>query len=83
LRGTALDVFGYTEERRSERELIDSYRASIEEVIAALNAANHAAAIALARIPEQIKGYGHVKERHMLAAQQQWAALSQAFKNAS
>ena len=83
LRGTALDVFGYTEERRSERELIDSYRASIEEVIAALNTANHAAAIALARIPEQIKGYGHVKERHMLAARQQWAALSQAFKNAS
>ena len=83
MRGTPLDVFGYTEERRSERALIDSYRASMEEVIAALNAANHAAAIELARIPEQIKGYGHVKERNTLAARQQWAALSQAFENAS
>jgi indolepyruvate ferredoxin oxidoreductase len=83
LRGTPLDVFGYTEERRSERALIDSYRASIEEVIAALNAANHAAAIELARIPEQIKGYGHVKERHLLAARRNWTSLSQAFRNAS
>jgi indolepyruvate ferredoxin oxidoreductase len=83
LRGTPLDVFGYTEERRSERALIDSYRASIEEVITSLSAANHTAAIELARIPEQIKGYGHVKERHLLAARKNWAALSQAFRNAS
>jgi indolepyruvate ferredoxin oxidoreductase len=83
LRGTALDVFGFTEERRSERALIDSYRASIEEVITSLNAANHAAAVELARIPEQIKGYGHVKERHLLAARQNWAALTQAFRSAS
>jgi hypothetical protein len=83
LRGGPLDLFGYTEERRSERALIDSYRASIEEVIAALNATNHAAAIELARIPEQIKGYGHVKERHLLAARRNWTSLSQAFRNAS
>jgi indolepyruvate ferredoxin oxidoreductase len=37
----------------------------------------------LARIPEEIKGYGHVKERHLLAARRNWAALSQAFRNAS
>jgi indolepyruvate ferredoxin oxidoreductase len=83
LRGTALDVFGYTEERRSERALIKDYRASVEEIITSLSAANHATAVELARIPEQIKGYGHVKERHLLAARQNWAALSQAFRKAS
>jgi indolepyruvate ferredoxin oxidoreductase len=83
LRGTPLDVFGYTEERRSERALIESYRASVEEIITSLSAANHAAAIELARIPEQIKGYGHVKERHLLAARQNWISLSLAFRNAS
>jgi indolepyruvate ferredoxin oxidoreductase len=83
LRGTPLDVFGYTEERRSERVLIKDYRASVEEIITSLSTANHATAVELARIPEQIKGYGHVKERHLLAARQNWAALSQALKNAS
>ncbi|MBP8061919.1 MAG: hypothetical protein KAY33_03840, partial [Polaromonas sp.] len=66
-----------------ERALIDSYRASIDEIIISLNAANHAAAIELARIPEQIKGYGHVKERHLVAARQSWTSLSEAFRNAS
>ena len=82
LRGTALDIFGYTEERRTERALIGEYRASIEEVIASLNEANHAAALDVALIAEQIKGYGHVKDRHLKAARPKWAAAMQAFKNA-
>ncbi len=75
LRGTALDVFGRTEERRMERALIDEYRASVEEVMAGLNADNHAVALDIARIPELIKGYGHVKARHLALARPQWAAL--------
>ncbi len=75
LRGTAFDVFGRSEERRSERALIGEYRACIEELLAGLNAANHAAAVEVARIPEQIRGYGHVKARHLAAARQQWAVL--------
>jgi indolepyruvate ferredoxin oxidoreductase len=75
LRGTSLDVFGRTEERRQERALIGEYRSSIEEVLAALDAGNHGAALEIARIPEQIKGYGHVKERNLKAARQQWQAL--------
>ncbi|WP_341909592.1 indolepyruvate ferredoxin oxidoreductase family protein [Polaromonas sp. YR568] len=75
LRGTALDVFGRTEERRMERALIDEYRASVEEVMAGLNADNHAVALDIARIPEIIKGYGHVKARHLALARPQWAAL--------
>jgi len=80
LRGTPLDVFGRTEERRVERELIAEYRASIEEVLAGLTAGNHATALEIARIPELIKGYGHIKARHLAAARPQWDALLQLFR---
>ncbi len=69
LRGTALDIFGRTEERRMERALIVQYREDIERILAGLNADNHALALEIARLPEQIRGFGHVKERHFKAAQ--------------
>jgi indolepyruvate ferredoxin oxidoreductase len=75
LRGTALDIFGRTAERRTERALIGEYRASIEEVLAGLEAANHAAALEIANLPEQIRGYGHVKERNLAAARLRWNEL--------
>ena len=75
LRGTALDIFGRTEERKTERALIGEYRASIEEVIGSLTAANHATALEIASLPEQIRGYGHVKERNLAAARVRWAEL--------
>ncbi|MEJ7930369.1 indolepyruvate ferredoxin oxidoreductase family protein [Ramlibacter sp. AN1015] len=75
LRGTALDPFGRTEERRTERALIQEYRRSIEEVLAGLHAGNHALAVEIARIPEQIRGFGHVKERHLAPARSRWQAL--------
>ena len=75
LRGTPLDVFGRTEERRSERALIVRYRASLEQLIATLNGSNHALATEIARIPEQVKGFGHVKARNLAAAQVQWDQL--------
>ena len=75
LRGGPLDVFGRTAERRMERALIGEYRASIEELLPALNAGNLALATEIARIPEEIRGYGHVKERHLAAARPKWAAL--------
>ena len=81
LRGGALDLFGKTEERQMERALIVEYKASIDEVLAVLTAANHSAAVEVARIPDQIKGYGHVKERHLKAARVQWAALMSQFHN--
>jgi indolepyruvate ferredoxin oxidoreductase len=77
LRGTPLDIFGRTEERRTERALIGEYRASIGQVLDALNAGNHALALEIACLPEQIKGFGHVKERNLKAARQKWAALMQ------
>ena len=75
LRGTALDPFGKTEERRTERALIGEYRAAIDEVLATLNAGNLGLAVQIARLPEDIRGYGHVKERHLAAVRPKWAAL--------
>jgi indolepyruvate ferredoxin oxidoreductase len=63
LRGTAFDVFGYTAERKMERALVTEYRAMIEALLPSLEAANHAAAVELAALPEQIRGFGHVKEK--------------------
>ncbi len=83
LRGTAFDIFGRTEERKTERALIEEYKASIESLLPTLNEANHATAQEIARIPELIKGYGHVKERNLKTARLQWAGLMQDFRNGS
>jgi indolepyruvate ferredoxin oxidoreductase len=63
LRGGAFDVFGYTAERKMERALINEYRGMIDGVLRSLDASNHAAAVELASLPEQIRGFGHVKEK--------------------
>jgi len=75
LRGTALDPFGYTAERRTERALIADYEAMLAEIFARLDAENHAVAVALASIPEKIRGFGQVKARHLAAAKAEEAAL--------
>ncbi|MEO7940276.1 MAG: DUF6537 domain-containing protein, partial [Burkholderiaceae bacterium] len=80
LRGTALDVFGRSEERRTERALIGEYRASLDEVMGGLAADKHALAVEIARLPEKIKGYGHVKERNLVAARQLWQDLMQQWR---
>ncbi len=68
LRGGALDVFGNTEERKQERQLINDYIRQMDEVVTQLSPANHAAAVALASVPDEIRGYGHVKEKSMAEA---------------
>ena len=75
LRGTALDIFGRTEERKTERALIGEYQATIDEVLRTLDAARLPLAVEIARIPEDIRGYGHVKDRHLATARPKWAAL--------
>jgi indolepyruvate ferredoxin oxidoreductase len=75
LRGGALDFFGRTEERQMERALIVEYRACIEELLKTLTPGNRALAVDIARIPEDIRGYGHVKERHLKIARPKWDAL--------
>jgi indolepyruvate ferredoxin oxidoreductase len=82
LRGGALDPFGRTEERRTERALIGEYRECIGELLRTLEPGNHALAVEIARIPEDIRGYGHVKERHLAAARTKWASLMQRWRAA-
>jgi indolepyruvate ferredoxin oxidoreductase len=80
LRGTVFDVFGRTEERRTERLLIAEYEQLVDEVLGALAADNHAAAVELAGIPEEIRGYGHVKARHLERARARQAELLARFR---
>ncbi|MCY1313279.1 hypothetical protein D9M70_637850 [compost metagenome] len=60
-----MDVFGYTAERRAERELIREYRETLTAILSKLNRGNLDRAVALACLPEEIRGYGHVKEAAM------------------
>ena len=80
LRGGALDIFGRSEERRTERQLMADYRACIEELLPRLSAKNLAQAAEIARIPEDIRGYGHVKVRHLSAARAKWDELMQRWR---
>jgi indolepyruvate ferredoxin oxidoreductase len=80
LRGTPLDVFGYTHERRSERQLIRDFEALLDEIIAKLTPANHTVAIGLANIPQKIRGFGHIKERNLKAAKAEEADLLARFR---
>ncbi|GIX24008.1 MAG: indolepyruvate ferredoxin oxidoreductase [Caldimonas sp.] len=75
LRGTPLDPFGHTAERKMERALIGRYKDTIEELLAGLHAGNLSLAVEIARLPEQIRGYGHVKERHLAQVLPRWEAL--------
>ena len=80
LRGTPFDVFGYSAERRMERQLVRDYEALVDEVAARLEHDNHALAVALASVPERIRGYGHVKDAHLEAAKAQEAELLEALR---
>ena len=75
LRGTALDVFGKTEERRMERELIASFGARVEELLPQLSASNLAVATSIAALPLQMRGYGHVKLANVALARVREAEL--------
>jgi indolepyruvate ferredoxin oxidoreductase len=83
LRGTAFDPFGYTDERRTERALIAEYEADIERLLAKLSPANHSLAVQVASIPEDIRGFGHVKTRHLAAARKKHDDLVTRFENSS
>ncbi len=80
LRGTALDPFGRSEDRKLERRLIADYKTLIEEVLTGLTPANHALAVALASLPDQIRGYGPVKAEAVAAAKEKEAELLGRFR---
>jgi indolepyruvate ferredoxin oxidoreductase len=79
LRGTAFDPFGRSAERRRERQLITDYERTVGGLLESLSAENYEIAVDIASIPEQIRGYGHVKERHIKDAKAHEADLLNAF----
>ncbi|MEZ0172160.1 indolepyruvate ferredoxin oxidoreductase family protein [Microvirga sp. TS319] len=79
-RGTPLDLFGYTHERRTERELIREFIGRIDEIASRLNPQNHAIAVGLAAVPQKIRGFGHVKERNLKTAKAEEADLLAKFR---
>ncbi|QBE63576.1 indolepyruvate ferredoxin oxidoreductase family protein [Pseudoduganella lutea] len=79
LRGGPLDIFGRTAERKMERALIGQYRQVIADVLSRLTAENYDTAVALAALPEKIRGFGHVKEKAVTAYHAEQARLLAAF----
>ena len=80
LRGTPLDLFGYTRERRMERRLLKDYRARLHDLLAQLTADNHDVAVKIVSLPDHIRGFGHVRLRHIEAVRQQEQDLLKAMK---
>jgi indolepyruvate ferredoxin oxidoreductase len=82
LRGTAFDIFSYTRERRMERQLIVDYEATLRELATALGPDNHALAIEIASLPEQIRGFGPIKQRNLERVKAREAELLAMLRNA-
>lgn len=80
LRGRGLDIFGYSGERRQERALIAEYIELLDELGGGLHSGNCHTALALLNLPDQIRGYGHVKQRSMLAAAAERETLLQQWR---
>jgi indolepyruvate ferredoxin oxidoreductase len=83
LRGTAWDVFGYTAERKLERQMIADYERLLDEIGERLNPATHATAVALASLALDVKGFGHIKLRNYKKAKEREATLLAELRNPS
>jgi indolepyruvate ferredoxin oxidoreductase len=81
LRGTPLDIFGYTVERKIERRQIEDYQAVIDLLLANLNSNNHSLAVEIAGLPMRIRGFGHVKEQARQDTQEYESRLLADFNN--
>jgi indolepyruvate ferredoxin oxidoreductase len=80
LRGGLFDIFGYAEERRLERARIGEYEATLRNLLARLDRDTHALCAQIAAIPEEIRGFGHVRQRHLKAAKAKEAELIAALR---
>jgi indolepyruvate ferredoxin oxidoreductase len=81
LRGTRFDPFGYFAERQHERQMIEDYTTLITELSRDLSPANHGVAVQLAALPEEMRGYGYIKERNVAKALEKQKRLLAAFRN--
>ena len=81
LRGTRWDLFGYASERRLERRMIADYERLLDEIESRLSPATHATAVALAALPEDVKGFGHIKDASLAKAKKREAFLLAELRN--
>jgi indolepyruvate ferredoxin oxidoreductase len=81
LRLMPFNPFGFSHERRTERRLIKEYEKTIGELIAGLDHDNHGLAVEIASVPEHIRGFGFVKQRHMINAKHDEATLLERFRS--
>jgi indolepyruvate ferredoxin oxidoreductase len=81
MRGKRLDPFGWSHERRAERNLIADYERVLSEILPDLNRQNHAVAVKIASVPDQIRGFGPVKDKSIAAAQQRTSELLAEFRS--
>jgi indolepyruvate ferredoxin oxidoreductase len=77
LRGGKLDIFGYSHERQTERKLIVDYQAMIRDLLRGLTPDTLPIAIKLAELPDEIRGFGYVKEANLAKAEAMKATLLQ------
>ncbi|WP_297186358.1 indolepyruvate ferredoxin oxidoreductase family protein [uncultured Porticoccus sp.] len=75
LRGTPFDPFAYSQERRTERQLVTDYEDLLQLLTTAIDADNYQAAVELASLPETIRGFGHVKAYNLTRSRERQAAL--------
>src|SRR5205814_1808552 len=80
LRGTPFDVFGMSGERKAERRMIGEYEATVAGLLEHLDGENRKLAVEIASVPEHIRGFGHVKRRHLDEAKKKEAVLLAAFR---
>jgi indolepyruvate ferredoxin oxidoreductase len=81
LRATPFDLFGYTDERRTERAIRDDYIGLVQSLASGLTRHNRDAALKLAQLPEKIRGYGHVKLANLAAVREEQLRLVEQFKS--
>ena len=83
MRGTRLDPFGWTAERRAERLLICDDEAMLDAILAALKSDNHAAAVAFSSLPDRIRGCGPIKMKSIAASEAEREAVMERFRTAA
>ncbi|MBT6275809.1 MAG: indolepyruvate ferredoxin oxidoreductase family protein [Chromatiales bacterium] len=81
LRGGTFDIFGYSDERRMERQLVEDYRAMVDTLVQRLNHDDYHRIVEIAQIPDQIRGFGHIKTRNVEIAKKREAKLFDALEN--
>lgn len=81
VRGTIWDIFGYTAERRTERQLIKEFETVLDEVAGTLTVGNYSIAQRIVTSPMQVRGYGHIKDAAIQKYRSDFASLLNLYRN--